>query len=74
MARKLRWFQDQITKAGQNPVPRPVLDKDIELEDLEVTFLGASFSTKITVKRRMLLRAHKLEVQGVMELVMHDVL
>lgn len=40
MARKLRYFQDQISKAGQTPayrpmLDRPMLDKDIDLDELE---------------------------------------
>lgn len=36
MARKMRWFQNQLSKANQTPVCRHTLDKDLELEELEV--------------------------------------
>lgn len=35
MARKLRYFQDQIAKAGITPAYRPMLDKDVDLDELE---------------------------------------
>ncbi|CAM6126766.1 unnamed protein product [Calypogeia fissa] len=36
MARKLRYFRDQIMKAGLNPIARPALDGDVDLDELEV--------------------------------------
>ena len=39
MSRKLRFFKDQITKASLLSAMRPVMQPDIELEDLEVIFL-----------------------------------
>ncbi|KAL3616405.1 V-type proton ATPase subunit a1 [Castilleja foliolosa] len=36
MSRKLRFFKDQIHKAGLTPFPQPASQPDIELEDLEV--------------------------------------
>jgi V-type H+-transporting ATPase subunit a len=38
MARKMRWFQNQLSKANQTPVCRHTLDKDLELEELEVEY------------------------------------
>lgn len=35
MARKLRYFHDQIAKAGQTPAYRPMLDGDVDLDELE---------------------------------------
>lgn len=35
MARKLRYFHDQIAKAGQTPAYRPMLENDIDLDELE---------------------------------------
>lgn len=37
MSRKLRFFKDQIQKAGMLPSPRPASQPDIELEELEVS-------------------------------------
>lgn len=39
MSRKLRFFKDQINKAGLMSSPHPVLQPDIELEELEVLFI-----------------------------------
>jgi V-type H+-transporting ATPase subunit a len=39
MSRKLRFFKDQISKASLLSSMRPVMQPDIELEDLEVIFL-----------------------------------
>ncbi|KAL0436859.1 UNVERIFIED_CONTAM: V-type proton ATPase subunit a1 [Sesamum radiatum] len=36
MSRKLRFFKDQIHKAGLMPSPHPVSQPDIELEELEI--------------------------------------
>ncbi|KAL9676118.1 hypothetical protein QQ045_004331 [Rhodiola kirilowii] len=36
MSRKLRFFKEQINKAGVAPVPLPTMRPDIELEDLEI--------------------------------------
>ncbi|KAF3644304.1 V-type proton ATPase subunit a1 [Capsicum annuum] len=36
MSRKLRFFKDQIHKAGLLPSPRPASQPDIELEELEI--------------------------------------
>ncbi|KAH7862108.1 hypothetical protein Vadar_000035 [Vaccinium darrowii] len=36
MSRRLRFFKDQIHKAGLMSAPRPVLQTDIELEELEI--------------------------------------
>ncbi|XP_009617904.1 V-type proton ATPase subunit a1-like [Nicotiana tomentosiformis] len=36
MSRKLRFFKDQIQKAGLLPSPRPASQPDIELEELEI--------------------------------------
>lgn len=44
MSRKLRFFKDQIHKAGLMPSPHPVSQPDIELEELEVRFFLSSFS------------------------------
>ncbi|KAJ7522696.1 hypothetical protein O6H91_18G023200 [Diphasiastrum complanatum] len=38
MARKLRYFKDQTTKAGIQLAARPTTDKDFDLEELEVKF------------------------------------
>lgn len=38
MSRKLRFFKDQISKAGLLGSVRPVSQPDIELEELEVYF------------------------------------
>ena len=38
MSRKLRFFKDQINKAGLMSSLHTVLQPDIELEDLEVSF------------------------------------
>lgn len=38
MSRKLRFFKDQISKAGVLTSTRPILQEHIELEDLEVDF------------------------------------
>ena len=38
MARKLRFFKDQVSKAGLISSARPDLQPDIELEELEVRF------------------------------------
>lgn len=38
MSRKLRFFKDQINKAGLMSSSRAVLQPDIDLEDLEVSF------------------------------------
>lgn len=38
MSRKLRFFKDQINKAGLISSTRIVLQRDIDLEDLEVSF------------------------------------
>lgn len=35
MARKLRYFHDQIAKAGQTPAYRPMGENDIDLDELE---------------------------------------
>lgn len=35
MARKLRYFHDQIAKAGQTSAYRPMVEKDIDLDELE---------------------------------------
>ena len=35
MARKLRYFHDQIAKAGQTSAYRPMIEKDIDLDELE---------------------------------------
>eukprot|EP00898_Chlorokybus_atmophyticus_P007673 jgi/Chlat1/7907/Chrsp68S07349 len=35
MARRLRFFQDQMAKANMRPAPRPGLDKDLDLDELE---------------------------------------
>lgn len=36
LARKLRYFHDQIAKAGQTPAAyRPVIEKEVELDELE---------------------------------------
>lgn len=37
MSRKLRFFKDQIHKAGLLPSPRPASQPDLELEELEVS-------------------------------------
>lgn len=39
MSRKLRFFKDQIHKAGLLPSPNPASQPDIELEELEVSFV-----------------------------------
>lgn len=39
MSRKLRFFKDQIHKAGLLPSPNPASQPDIELEELEVSFI-----------------------------------
>lgn len=39
MSRKLRFFRDQISKAGLLSSVHPVLQPDIELEELEVHLL-----------------------------------
>lgn len=36
MSRKLRYFKDQIHKAGLLPPPLPASQPDIELEELEI--------------------------------------
>lgn len=36
MSRKLRFFMDQIKKAGVQSTALPVVEPDIELEELEV--------------------------------------
>ncbi|XP_057955951.1 V-type proton ATPase subunit a1 isoform X2 [Malania oleifera] len=36
MSRKLRFFKDQITKAGLLSSARPVMEPDVELEELEI--------------------------------------
>uniref|UniRef100_A0A7I4DMH0 V-type proton ATPase subunit a n=1 Tax=Physcomitrium patens TaxID=3218 RepID=A0A7I4DMH0_PHYPA len=36
MARKLRWFQDQLLRAKQTPVCRHTLERELKLEELEV--------------------------------------
>lgn len=36
MSRKLRFFKDQISKAGLLSSMRPVMQPDVELEELEV--------------------------------------
>ncbi|KAL0370054.1 UNVERIFIED_CONTAM: V-type proton ATPase subunit a1 [Sesamum angustifolium] len=36
MSRKLRFFKDQIHKAGLMPSPHPLSQPDIELEELEI--------------------------------------
>lgn len=38
MARKLRFFKEQMTKSGVAPSPRPITRADIDLDDLEVKF------------------------------------
>jgi hypothetical protein len=38
MARKLRWFQDQLSKAKQTPICRHTLDRELKLEELEVMY------------------------------------
>lgn len=43
MSRKLRFFKDQISKAGVLASTRPILQEHIELEDLEVDFKHSSF-------------------------------
>ncbi|KAG0578798.1 hypothetical protein KC19_4G050300 [Ceratodon purpureus] len=35
MARKLRWFQEQLSKAKQTPICRHTLDRELKLEELE---------------------------------------
>jgi V-type H+-transporting ATPase subunit a len=37
MSRKLRFFSDQINKAGVRSSVLPALEPDIDLEELEVT-------------------------------------
>ena len=37
MSRKVRFFKDQISKVGHVPSPHPILQPDLELEELEVT-------------------------------------
>lgn len=39
MSRKLRFFKDQISKAGLSSYARPTLQPDIDLEELEVYIL-----------------------------------
>jgi len=39
MARKLRWFEDEILKTGQTVVPRNLSDKELELDEVEVQLL-----------------------------------
>ena len=43
MSRKLRFFKDQISKAGLMSSSRTVLQPDIDLEDLEVSFYFSFF-------------------------------
>ena len=43
MSRKLRFFKDQISKAGVLASTRPILQEHIELEDLEVDFKHSPF-------------------------------
>lgn len=38
MARKLRWFQDQVLKAKQPPICRRTVDRELKLEELEVMY------------------------------------
>lgn len=77
MARKLRYFHDQIAKAGQTPsyrpmLDRPMLDKDIDLDQLEskLTDLEAEL-LEINANTDKLQRTHNelTELQLVLEKV-----
>lgn len=43
MARKLRFFKEQMTKSGVAPSPRPITRADIDLDDLEVQVFSEVF-------------------------------
>lgn len=45
MSRKLRFFKDQIHKAGLMSSARPPLQQDLDLQELEVHFLTVHLST-----------------------------
>lgn len=47
MSRKLRFFKDQISKAGLLSSARPTLQPDIGLEELEVYILFIYYSSCI---------------------------
>ncbi|XP_024372757.1 V-type proton ATPase subunit a2 isoform X2 [Physcomitrium patens] len=59
MARKLRYFHDQIAKAGQTPAQRPMVDKSVDLDELEIklTELEAEL-LEINANTDKLQRAH----------------
>lgn len=40
MARRLRFFKEQMKKAGLSPSARSTTGNDIDLDDLEVVFSG----------------------------------
>ena len=72
MARKLRYFHDQIAKAGQTPAYRPMLDADVDLDELEskLTDLEAEL-LEITANTDKLQRTHSelTELQLVLQKV-----
>jgi hypothetical protein len=52
MSRKLRFFSDQISKAGVKSSVIPALQLDIDLEELEVhcsSFLNRSFLLQLCI-------------------------
>lgn len=51
MTRKLRFFKDQLDKAGLKCLPRHELEPDIELGDLEVK---NEFSSALSVENSLL--------------------
>jgi len=57
MSRKLRFFKDQISKAGLLSSSRTVLQPDIDLEDLEVCFYLLFFS-----HNRLLSEGHRVSI------------
>lgn len=74
MARKLRYFHDQIAKAGQTPAQRPMVDKSVDLDELEIklTELEAEL-LEINANTDKLQRAHSelVEFQLVLDKVIN---
>ena len=47
MARKLRFFRDQMLKAGMTPITRSASEGDLDVDSLEVLMFNCIFSKVI---------------------------
>lgn len=72
MSRKIRYFQDQITKSGRTAAYRPLRDKDIGVDELEakLTDLEAEL-LEINANTDKLQRTHSELIE--FQLVLHKV-